>query len=70
MNAIPMAYPKTGNETGVPGVAKFDIAAWRAKGSRTLTHAGWIALCHLIASKEPVNFERISSVCKQLQAKL
>ena len=70
MDHIPMAVPKTGNETGVPGVARFDLAAWRAKGSPTLTHAGWIALCHLIASKEPVNFERIISVCAELRAKL
>ena len=70
MDHIPMAVPKTGNETGVPGVARFDLAAWRAKGSPTLTHAGWIALCHLIASKEPLNFERIISVCADLRANL
>ena len=69
MKAIPMAYPKTG-QTIVPGVSKFDFAEWREHGSPTLTHSGWIALCHLIASKEPLNFERIISVCAQLRANL
>ena len=69
MKAIPMAYPKTG-QTIVPGVSKFDFAEWREHGSPTLTHAGWIALCHLIASKEPLNFERIISVCADLRANL
>ena len=69
MKAIPMAYPKTG-QTGVPGVSKFDFAEWRVHDSPTLTHARWIALCHLIASKEPVNLERIISVCAELRAKL
>ena len=69
MMAIPMAYPKTG-QTIVPGVSRFDFAEWREHGSPTLTHAGWIALCHLIASKEPVNLERIISVCAELRAKL
>ena len=64
MDHIPMAFPKTGTQTGVPGVAK------GAKGSRTLTHAGWIALCQVIASKEPVNLKQTISVCEQLQAKL
>ena len=69
MHAIPMAYPKTG-QTIVPGVSKFDFAEWREHGSPTLTHSGWIALCHLIASKEPLNFERIISVCADLRANL
>ena len=67
--AIPMAYPKTG-QTIVPGVSKFDFAEWREHGSPTLTHSGWIALCHLIASKEPVHLKHIISVCEQLLAKL
>ena len=64
-----MAYPKTG-QTGVPGVSKFDFAEWRAHGCPTLTHARWIALCQVIASKEPMNFERSISVCAQLRANL
>jgi len=69
LNHIPEAFPKTGLSTDVPGVGKFDLVEWRAKGEPTLTQGGWIALCAVIASKEPMNLAHIISLCADLKEK-
>jgi len=66
MSAIPLILPKA-NKTHIPGVSKFDFREWERLGRPTLTQAGWVALCRVIASKDPVNLQHIISLCDTIK---
>ena len=61
---IPCTLPKR-NHTGVPGVSRFPIEEWKAQGSPTLTQAGWVALCWVVAQKDPKNLEHLIDICEK-----
>ena len=65
-NAIPTTLPKCGL-TDIPGVAKFDFKKWEEVGRPTLTCAGWIALCRVIASKDKLNLGHILTLCDKVE---
>ena len=59
---IPCTLPKR-NHTSVPGVSRFPIEEWTARGSPTLTQAGWVALCWIVGQKDPQNLEHLLDLC-------
>ena len=66
--AIPTCLPTTNLCTScqVRGISKFDFDAWKADGRPTLTRAGWIALCRVIAMNQEVDLSGIISLCDKL----
>ncbi len=66
MNAIPLTMPKV-NKTSIPGVSRFDFTEWKRLGEPTLTQAGWVVLCKIIASKDPMNLQHILTLCDKIE---
>ena len=62
-NRIPCTLPKK-NQTAIPGVSRFPVEDWKAQGSPTLTQAGWVALCWVVAQKDPQNLENLIDICE------
>ena len=63
-NRIPCTLPKR-PPTSVPGVFRFPVEEWKAQGSPTLTQAGWVALCWVVAQKDPQNLEHLIDICEK-----
>ena len=63
-NCIPITVPTLNAIPGVVGISRFDFKAWGQLGQPTLSKAGWIALCSLISSKDPVNLGPILTLCE------
>ena len=65
LEAIPLTIPKLNEIEDNPGIARFDINLWKKLGQPTLTASGWMALCKIIAKKDPVNLQAIITLCDQ-----
>ena len=70
LDKVPLTLPRCGLPTPVVGVAKFDFETWKQRGQPTLTKAGWIALCELIASKDQLNLQHIITLCDTLRKQM
>ena len=72
MAGVPLMYPVTNviNGTEYPGVSKFDFAQWEKDGQPVLSHAGWCALCKVIADKDPLNLQLIFDVASDIQERI
>ena len=54
----------------LPGICKFDYKAWEDMGSPCLRVEGWIALCRLIALKQPFVLGHLLDLCEMETKKI
>ena len=52
--------------TTAPGVSRYDIQEWIAKGKPTLTAEGWLKICKLITQKDYRVLGPIHRLCCQM----